>query len=105
MNVILSVSSDPYLITVTDGSKPVDKIWGELYDPWASAIELCPEEEETPEPTSFGSVLAFMEMSPEFSKRIGDICLPLMIHAQEQLINGSTNKIPGVGEYDLKKSL
>lgn len=35
----------------------------------------------------------FMEMSPEFSKRIGDICLPLMIHAQEQLINGSTNKM------------
>ena len=50
MNVVLSVSSDPYLITVTDGSKPVDLVWGELYDPWANAIELCPEEEETPEP-------------------------------------------------------
>ena len=32
----------------------VDKLYGELYDPWANPIEICPEEEETPEPTSFG---------------------------------------------------
>ena len=83
---IFGTATDLYTIAVVDSTKPVDKLYGELYDPWANEIELCPEGEETPEPQSFGSILAFMELTPaeakeEYLRELDDHISPEMLKA------------------------
>jgi hypothetical protein len=43
---------------------------GELAQPWTLAVEMCPEEDDTPHPYSFSEdTFAFMEMSVEDSRK------------------------------------
>jgi len=58
-------------------------------------IEVFWLQKEYADVVALGSrvLTTFMEMSDELAKRFGDVCLPLMIHSQEQLIDRSTNKM------------
>ena len=66
---ILSQWLDLYVAMILEGRLLTDPPFelsqmAELVDPWESAPEMAPEDEEIPIPCSFRSVLHFMEMTP-----------------------------------------
>ena len=69
MPSILSKWLDLFIAMIVEGRLLTDPPFelsqmAELMDPWESAPEIAPEDEEIPIPCSFRSVLHFMEMTP-----------------------------------------